>query len=60
MTRAVDSSSAWVYFHAARAGLSRREAAYLPIGPVLDQISVWLIEERGVKQRHKARDVFDF
>lgn len=54
------SSTAWVYLHAARAGLTRREAAYLPIGKVYDQIDAWLIEEHGAKQKHSARDVFDF
>lgn len=53
-------SSAWVYFHAARAGLTRREAAFLPIGRVYDQIDVWLIEEHGYKERPTVRDVFDF
>lgn len=52
---------AWVYFHAARAGLTRSEAAYLPIGRVLDQIACWMIEERGVKQRMtESADIFDF
>lgn len=52
-------SSAWVYFHAARAGMTRREAAYLPVGLVYDQIDCWLIEERGAGQQLEARDVFD-
>lgn len=52
---------AWVYYHAARAGLSRTEAAYLPIGQVLDQISCWMIEERGIKQAMTdGADIFDF
>jgi hypothetical protein len=38
--------------------MTRREAAYLPIGKVLDQIAVWQIEELGAKQ-NLARDVFD-
>jgi len=38
--------------------MSRHEAAYLPIGKVLDQIAVWQIEELGAKQS-RARDVFD-
>ena len=53
-------SLAWAYFHAARAGLTRQEAASLPIGKVYDQIAAWLIEERGLKQKQTARDVFDF
>lgn len=53
-------SLAWAFFHAARAGLTRREAANLPIGKVYDQIAAWLIEERGLKQKHTAKDVFDF
>lgn len=48
-----------MYYHASRAGLTRREAAYLPVGMVNDQIAVWMIEELGVKQS-RARDVFDF
>lgn len=51
-------SPAWLFFHAARAGLTRREASTLPIGSVLDQIAVWQIEELGAKQ-NRARDVFD-
>jgi len=47
-----------VYFHAARAGLTRQETMYLPFGRVLDQIAVWMIEEKGAKQS-VARDVFD-
>ena len=50
--------AAWVYFHAARAGLTRKETMYLPFGKVLDQIAVWMIEEKGAKQS-MARDVFD-
>lgn len=38
--------------------MTRREAAYLPIGIVLDQIAVWAIDERGAK-RSRALDVFD-
>ncbi len=52
-------TTAWVYFHAARAGLSRKEAAYLPIGAVYDQIDAWLIEERGAKAKGRVVDVFD-
>lgn len=52
-------SLAWFYYHAAQAGLSRREASALPIGKVSDQINCWLIEERGMKQKAKTRDVFD-
>lgn len=51
-------TTAWLYFNASRAGLTRREAAYLPIGRVLDQIAVWQISELGAKQS-AARDVFD-
>lgn len=58
MNRAGAFSSAWTYYHASRAGLTRREAAYLPIGKVQDQIAVWQIEELGAKQ-NLARDVFD-
>jgi hypothetical protein len=47
-----------MYYHASRAGMTRREAAYLPIGKVLDQIAVWQIEELDAKQ-NRARDVFD-
>ncbi|MBR1659252.1 MAG: hypothetical protein IJ705_02925 [Oscillospiraceae bacterium] len=56
------SGPALVYFHAARAGLTRRETAALPIGQVYDQIAAWLIEERGYRPRSKPRkrDVFDF
>lgn len=50
---------AWIYLHAAKAGMTRREAAYLPWGVVLDQIDAWLIEEHGLKQKQAARDVFD-
>lgn len=39
--------------------MTRREAAYLPIGKVLDQIAVWQIEECGARQS-QARDIFDF
>lgn len=53
-------SLAWAYFHAAKAGLTRREAAYLPVGKVYDQIAAWMIEERGLKEKQQARDVFDF
>lgn len=61
MTHAGDKfSPAWVYLHAARAGLTRREAAYLPWGAVQDQIAAWMIEEHGFKQRSAARDIFDF
>lgn len=59
MTHAGGISPAWVYLHAARAGMTRREAACLPIGLVQDQIAAWLIEEKGMKQKQKARDVFD-
>jgi len=38
--------------------MTRKEAAYLPFGMVLDQIAVWQIEELGAKQS-RARDVFD-
>ena len=48
-----------MYLHAARAGLTRREAAYLPIGLVYDQIDAWLIEEHNYKERTRARDIFD-
>ena len=53
-------SFAWVYFHGAQAGLTRRETANLPIGQVYDQIDCWLIEERGLQQKGVACDVFDF
>lgn len=55
-------SSAWVYLHGARAGLTRRETENLPIGAVYDQVAAWLIEERGYRAitRSKSRDVFDF
>ena len=59
MTRAGPASLAWVYLHAARAGLTRREAAYLPIGKVYDQIDAWRIEEHEYKQRQASIDVFD-
>ena len=49
----------WVYLHGAQAGLTRREVAYLPIGRVYDQIEAWMIEERGMKQKATAKDVFD-
>ena len=59
MTHAGSTSLAWVYFHAARAGLTRAEAANLPVGKVYDQIAVWMIEERGFKER-VCKDIFDF
>lgn len=59
MNRAAQFSAAWTYFHASRAGLTRREASVLPVGKVYDQIYCWLIEERGMKQKAKTRDVFD-
>ena len=39
--------------------MTRREAAYLPLGAVFDQIAAWLIEEHEYKQKQAARDVFD-
>lgn len=54
-----NNSTAWVYLHASRAGMTRREAAYLPIGKVYDQIDAWLIEEHGAKLRSAAMDIFD-
>lgn len=53
-------SPAWVFLHGARAGLTRKETYYLPLGQVYDQIDAWLIEERGFKPKIKARDIFDF
>ena len=55
-------SPAWTYYQAAQAGLSRREAAYLPIGAVQDQISVMLVAQGLAKESRaaQARDVFDF
>ena len=31
----------------------------LPIGKVYDLIACWMIEERGMKEKAAARDVFD-
>lgn len=55
-------SPAWTYYMASRAGLSRQEAAILPLGAVRDQINVWLIFTGRAKESHRssARDVFDF
>jgi hypothetical protein len=42
-----------------QAGLSYRTAAALPVGKVYDIIACWMIEERGLKEKAAARDVFD-
>lgn len=31
----------------------------LPVGKVSDIVACWMIEERGLKQKPAARDVFD-
>lgn len=52
-------SPAWIIYHALQAGLSYRTAMALPMGKVSDIVACWLIEERGLKEKASARDVFD-
>lgn len=44
-------SRAWLYYNGARAGLTRSQVEYLPMGRVFDQIACWQIAECGAKEK---------
>lgn len=44
-------SWAWLYYNGARAGLTRPEVEYLPLGRVCDQIACWQISACGAKEK---------
>lgn len=44
-------SWAWLYYNGARAGLTRSEVEYLPLGRVYDQVACWMISACGAKEK---------
>lgn len=44
-------SRAWLYYNGAKAGLTRPQVEYLPVGRVFDQIACWQIAECGAKEK---------